>query len=610
MKTLATLAAAVLLGSIPAFASLSLLVSIEEKAAAAGAVAIGEVLALEPYRDEASGAIWTRAAIRIVDPIKGKLPRELELRYPGGRLGNREDVNGYAPSLRPGEQRLFFFEREALGRPGLVAGAAGAQVLGADRRAVIAQARRAARGQPAADFSAYPSTLSPDPAITEVAASGGGPPGLLPVGGTPGRYLAPDRGEPIRYLVDAQALPAGIQLADALQAVADAFNAWAAVTSLKFEFEGLQNFGVAATSIDLDDGRIRVQLHNLFGGASASVLGIGGSARQWVDYLPEGGWGGRVGPIEFDRSIYGYVVLNHAHSSMSSLSVFAEVLCHEIGHVLGMAHSSENVSETDPLLLGSIMFYQQRNANRGAALGSYDVPIIQQAHPIANTPPAAYDRDFYAVMSNLPLANPQVNWLQAAYDLQGDPLVEHEIVSSFEANGTFEVVGSQVRFSSEFPFTTPDEAIWATIEVRFGDGVNLSPPVEITARRLLADTFPAGAPDGLPDEWMATHFGSPAPVVGFSGPHDDPDGDGMTNLAEYLAGTDPRDANSVLKAKAVGLNLLEWTSRDRRLYSVETSTDLIQWTRFGAPVLATGPLLQKTLAAESGPRRFYRVRLE
>jgi len=46
--------------------------------------------------------------------------------------------------------------------------------------------------------------------------------------------------------------------------------------------------------------------------------------------------------------------------------------------------------------------------------------------------------------------------------------------------------------------------------------------------------------DGLPDSWEITHFGNLA-----QGPGDDPDADGVTNLSEFQAGSDPRSASSV-----------------------------------------------------------------
>jgi hypothetical protein len=46
--------------------------------------------------------------------------------------------------------------------------------------------------------------------------------------------------------------------------------------------------------------------------------------------------------------------------------------------------------------------------------------------------------------------------------------------------------------------------------------------------------------DGLPDAWEYTFFGNLTP-----GPHDDPDGDGETNIGEYRAVTVPTNINSV-----------------------------------------------------------------
>lgn len=46
--------------------------------------------------------------------------------------------------------------------------------------------------------------------------------------------------------------------------------------------------------------------------------------------------------------------------------------------------------------------------------------------------------------------------------------------------------------------------------------------------------------DGLPDSWEMAHFGTLA-----YGANDDPDRDGFSNLQEYLAGSDPMNANSV-----------------------------------------------------------------
>src|SRR5207253_1388746 len=54
--------------------------------------------------------------------------------------------------------------------------------------------------------------------------------------------------------------------------------------------------------------------------------------------------------------------------------------------------------------------------------------------------------------------------------------------------------------------------------------------------------------DGIGDWWTQAHFNhTTAQVSDHSRSGDDPDGDGMTNIQEFLAGTDPLDAQSSLR---------------------------------------------------------------
>ena len=93
--------------------------------------------------------------------------------------------------------------------------------------------------------------------------------------------------------------------------------------------------------------------------------------------------------------------------------------------------------------------------------------------------------------------------------------------------------------------------------------------------------------DGLPDDWEALYFGAdsskwPAPTA-------DSDGDGVSNRDEFLAGTNPSSAASVLKvqlANVAGENRIVWNSLPGRTYLIQVSTDLQQWTAYGSPVLS------------------------
>jgi len=82
--------------------------------------------------------------------------------------------------------------------------------------------------------------------------------------------------------------------------------------------------------------------------------------------------------------------------------------------------------------------------------------------------------------------------------------------------------------------------------------------------------------DGLPDAWEVAHLGSIN-----AAPDADADGDGTTNLMEYLAGTDPSDAASAFRptVQAVGNDLaLQAQTVAGRRYRVWGSPDLKTWT--------------------------------
>jgi hypothetical protein len=77
--------------------------------------------------------------------------------------------------------------------------------------------------------------------------------------------------------------------------------------------------------------------------------------------------------------------------------------------------------------------------------------------------------------------------------------------------------------------------------------------------------------DGLPDAWETFHFGSLE-----MSPNNDSDGDGLTNLDEYLAGTNPTDSSSSLKGfignSANGIQI-SWSTipgKTYRLLSVQS----------------------------------------
>jgi hypothetical protein len=118
------------------------------------------------------------------------------------------------------------------------------------------------------------------------------------------------------------------------------------------------------------------------------------------------------------------------------------------------------------------------------------------------------------------------------------------------------------------------------------------------------------APDGLPIAWLLANFGTTN--VNASA---DPDHDGMSNLQEYIAGTNPNDASDCLRITsfkrntlAASYNLFTWTSKPTRFYAVQYRSALNQnptWTDYG---YFSVPGVSGTGFFDYNAQRFYRIR--
>lgn len=122
--------------------------------------------------------------------------------------------------------------------------------------------------------------------------------------------------------------------------------------------------------------------------------------------------------------------------------------------------------------------------------------------------------------------------------------------------------------------------------------------------------------DGLLDSWEDLYFGATNHPDG--DPSDDPDRDGHDNSQEQTAGTVPTNRLSVLMAAAPfvagGLVVVEWPSVMGRLYTVQTTTNLLlpgSWELVPETGYLDIPGTGGTMAYTNGPpdsARVYRVR--
>lgn len=115
--------------------------------------------------------------------------------------------------------------------------------------------------------------------------------------------------------------------------------------------------------------------------------------------------------------------------------------------------------------------------------------------------------------------------------------------------------------------------------------------------------------DGLPDDWQSIYWGNTPST--WPEPKADDDGDGASNLQEFLAGTHPKDATSVLRTQMIATdqgNFLSWNAQPGFVYQVQSKTDLsAEWADLGAPRFAVGST-DSMLISGTSDLIYYRVK--
>lgn len=120
--------------------------------------------------------------------------------------------------------------------------------------------------------------------------------------------------------------------------------------------------------------------------------------------------------------------------------------------------------------------------------------------------------------------------------------------------------------------------------------------------------------DGLPDDWEISHAGNTSTLEGTG----DADHDGQSDLAEYLADTDPLDPSSVLRitlfqASASGTSdLITWNSQPSRQYRILKRTALtgaFPWSDVGVGLINPDPGSSTTRLLSDSPsvHRFFQI---
>jgi hypothetical protein len=138
---------------------------------------------------------------------------------------------------------------------------------------------------------------------------------------------------------------------------------------------------------------------------------------------------------------------------------------------------------------------------------------------------------------------------------------------------------------------------------------NRRSPISLsTTNTTWSGSYWGAAANPIPFEWMQAYFGNN--LSAWPSATADSDGDGMNNWQEFMAGTNPTNAASVLKVSLQQSNqgfFLNWNTIPGQTYQVQVTTNFISWSNVGAPRFAAGA--SDSIYLSMGTGASYRVLL-
>ena len=117
--------------------------------------------------------------------------------------------------------------------------------------------------------------------------------------------------------------------------------------------------------------------------------------------------------------------------------------------------------------------------------------------------------------------------------------------------------------------------------------------------------------DGLPDSFQQTFWGFNPKL--WESAQNDSDGDGLSNLEELLAGTNPLNSKSLLQVgleKTEGAYWLAWDTTPGAVYQIQSTGDLLQWGSATGPKVADGFGERMSITASEAQNIYRVVRLK
>jgi len=291
--------------------------------------------------------------------------------------------------------------------------------------------------------------------------------------------------------------------------------------------------------------------------------------------------------------VIGPVVISEIHYHPDATGDEFVELLNLTGSPVALRHGAH---PTNTWKLGGVAFTFPTNVTLGA----------NSTLLVVATNPAVF-RAKYELPEHIQIFGPLSGQLQ-----DGGENVELLAPDNPNSNGVPYVVTDAVRYNDRDPWPPAAAGSGLSLQRVPANGYGNEPMNWIAAAPTPGDAVGAGDSDedGLPDAWEDEN--ETLKFIADAG--DDPDGDGLNNWEEYLAGTHPNDAASALQFQQISASggnvVLQFVAVSGRTYSVlcKPALSVTAWQKLvDVPTQPTSGVVNVTNPITVGGAQFYRL---